>query len=74
MTRSTNSNGTSSMKRDGSHDWYSPNTRRRAAPVSTSRGARAGHADIAQPPFFFELGLVLTRPGMREQSLLEARP
>ena len=29
------------MKRDGSLDWYSPNTRRRAAEVSTSlRSAR----------------------------------
>ena len=28
---------TSSMKRDGSLDWYSPKIRRRAAPVSTSR-------------------------------------
>ena len=25
------------MNRDGSLDWYSPKTRRRAAPVSTSR-------------------------------------
>jgi hypothetical protein len=35
--RSTSSDGTSSMKRDGSVDWYSPKTRRRAAPVRNSR-------------------------------------
>jgi hypothetical protein len=34
--RSTNSMGISSMKRDGWLAWYSPNTRRRAAPLRTS--------------------------------------
>ena len=36
-TSSISVGGISSMKRDGSLDWYSPKTRRRAADVSTSR-------------------------------------
>src|SRR5204863_394997 len=36
-SRSTSSGGTSSMNRDGSLACYSPNTRRRAAPVNTRR-------------------------------------
>ncbi len=42
--RSISSDGISSRNRDGSVDWYSPNTRRRAALVSTSCDLRARHA------------------------------
>ena len=59
------------MKRDGWLAWYSPKTRRRAAPVRTSF-ARARHADVAEPAFFLELRLVLARSRMREQPFLEA--
>ena len=72
-TRSTSSAGTSSMKRDGSLDWYSPKTRRRAAPVSTSRARGARHADVAQPPLLLELLLVVRRSRVREQPFFEAR-
>ena len=37
MIRSTSAEGTSSVNRDGSVDWYSPKCRRRAAPVRNSR-------------------------------------
>ncbi len=65
--------GISSMNRDGSLDWYSPNTRRRAADVSTRRRSRAGDAHVAEPPLFLELRLVVARARVRKQAFLEAR-
>ena len=72
MTAFDELGGISSMKRDGSVAWYSPKTRRRAAPVSTSRALRARHPDVAQPPLLLELLLVVARPRVRKQPLLQA--
>ena len=70
--RSTSSAGTSSRKRDGSVDWYSPNTRRRAALVRKSRRSAPGHPDVEEPALLLHFVFVFRRSRVRKEPLFHA--
>ena len=68
---SISSAGISSRKRDGTDAWPIPQVARRQACDRYSRRLRAGDPDVGEPALLLELLLVVERPAVREDALLE---